>query len=88
MRRSSTISIEVGKQELLVSVTYHFDRGQLASRIDPGYPASIEIESAVFLLPGNQRPAVPDCMLWAMQNDAREGGPIWDWLMEDIRETV
>jgi hypothetical protein len=85
MRRTTPISIEVGKQELQIAVTYRLIKGQSPSRTDPGHSASIEIDDAVFLLPDNQRPTVPDCILWALQADANEGGPIWDWLMEDVR---
>lgn len=82
MRRTTTISIEIGKQELLIAVTYRIIRGQSASQTDPGWPPQIEVDEAVWLLPDNQRPAVPDCVLWAIQADANEGGPVWDAIME------
>jgi hypothetical protein len=85
MRRTTPVSIEVGKQELQVAVTYRLIKGQSPSLTDPGWQAHIEIDAAVFLLPDNKRPAVPDCILWAIQDDVNDGGPLWDWLMEDVR---
>lgn len=83
MKRTTPISIEIGHQELLIAVTYRYVAGQSATWTEPGHPAEIDVLEAVFLLRDNARPPVPDCMLWAIQNDAREGGPIWDELVAD-----
>lgn len=85
MKQTTPISIEIGKQEILVAVTYRLIRGQGPSETCPGWDTFIEVDDAVFILRDNERPAVPMCILDAIQADVNQGGPVWDRLIEDAR---
>lgn len=86
MKRTTPISLGVGNQEILVAVTYRFIPGHGPTETCPGWADFIEVDDAVFLLRDNQRPEVPQVILDAIQADVADGGPIWDTLIQDVRE--
>lgn len=88
--------IEIGRAEIELIISYRVEPGFAGDRVDPPYPASVEIQKVDVKLPKGGVEAAPgwlfdliaedDGLCEDMLNDADDGEPDWDAIRDMRRD--
>lgn len=88
--------IEIGRSEVELVISYGVEPGFSGDRIDPPYPASVEVQKVEVKLPKGGFEAAPewlfdliaddDGLCDDMMNDADDGAPDWDAIRDMRRD--